>query len=282
MMRGIWITITLLAVLAAPAFAVPFVHQEHLVYIDNDCSSCHVPEAKEIKPATEVCLNCHDEAMIKEVSFNGTSTHGPTWALTHRPIAKAHRADALGQFNCSSCHSQEYCLECHTAGFADEQGAFGNNMVNVHRSEFQVSHPIAARTDPQLCTSCHEVRFCSDCHNAFNAGRARTPSHRRTFDLGLNGDIDAIHAGIDATQCDACHLQGSVVPDFFHWSQDHAREARRNLVTCQSCHPEGDICINCHSAVGGAGQFNPHGKGWSDRADRLNDASNGRTCRKCH
>lgn len=276
MTRGFWMMVTLLAVLATPALAIQFDHKGHLEYVDNDCASCHVADAQQIRPAAEVCLGCHDEDMMKEVTFTGTATHGATWALSHRPAAKANTPD------CSACHTQEYCLECHKAGFADEQGHFGNSLTNVHRSEFQVTHPLAARTDPQLCTSCHEVRFCSDCHNAFNAGRARTPSHRRTFDLGLNGDIDAIHASVNATQCDACHVQGQVVPDFAHWSADHARDARRNLVTCQSCHPEGDVCINCHSARGGAGQFNPHGKDWNDRAGRLNDASNGRTCRKCH
>jgi hypothetical protein len=54
------------------------------------------------------------------------------------------------------------------------------------------------------------------------------------------------------------------------------------LATCQTCHPEGDVCLRCHSAKGGVVGFNPHGKDWDDRKNRLNDASNGKTCRKCH
>jgi len=74
---------------------------------------------------------------------------------------------------------QEYCKECHKAGFADKMGEFGNNMINVHRSEFQVTHPIAAHTDPQLCSSFHENRFCTDCHASFAPEDKAIASHRK-------------------------------------------------------------------------------------------------------
>ena len=50
---------------------------------------------------------------------------------------------------------------------------------------------------------------------------------------------------------------------------------------CQACHPEGDVCLTCHSARTGL-RFNPHPKDWDDMKDRIRDASDGRTCRKCH
>ena len=110
-----------------------------------------------------------------------------------------HRAEAKGEaIDCSACHEQSDCLECHKSGFAHEQGSFGNNMINVHRSDFHVTHPIAARTDQNLCSSCHEPKFCSECHDSFRlrSGDIGSPSHRRTFDKGLTGvDIDSVHAG---------------------------------------------------------------------------------------
>jgi hypothetical protein len=222
--------------------------------------------------------------MLNEVEFPGLRTHGPVWSLNHRPYAKAGQP-----YDCAACHQQSDCLNCHRVGRADEMGAFGNHMLNVHRSDFHVTHPIAARTDQQLCASCHESRFCTDCHKEFQVGRASGPSHRRTFDLGVNtnfGQITQIHQSIPpGTSCDVCHTPGTVAPDFHEWSSGHAREARKNLATCQACHPSGDVCIKCHSATGGVGAFtriNPHGKDWSDRASRLDRASDGKTCNKCH
>ncbi len=261
-----------------------FAHADHLEYVENDCAACHREGAESVFPDLENCLDCHEQEFIDDVVFPSLKTHGPVWALNHRPFAK------MSDNNCATCHEQQDCLECHSnAGRADEFGELGNNMINVHRSDFQVTHPIAARTDPQLCSSCHETRFCADCHDAFRVGRASGPSHRRTFDLGLNTDfaqITQIHQSIPAgTSCDACHSAGTVALDFHDWSTGHAREARKDLASCQACHPSGDLCVKCHSAVGGAGtltRINPHGKGWGDRAGRLENASNGKTCKRCH
>ena len=41
------------------------------------------------------------------------------------------------------------------------------------------------------------------------------------------------------------------------------------------------ICLTCHSARTGL-LVNPHPKDWGDIKNRLKNASNGKTCRKCH
>jgi len=163
-------------------------------------------------------------------------------------------------------------------------GDFGNALSNVHRSDFQVSHPIAARTDPQLCTSCHETRFCNECHEAFAPEDLAVASHRRGW---LNGTFSGNHAAyvdnpfscLDPTN--GCHTPDSVVPSSTGWSSEHAREARKNLATCQACHPDGEVCLRCHSARSGLGA-NPHPADWNDISGRLEKASGGRTCRRCH
>ncbi|MDT8441549.1 MAG: cytochrome C [Desulfuromonadales bacterium] len=278
----------LLAAGATLVSASVFEHRAHLEeYIPGtSCDSCHLADANSIVPDPKVCLDCHDQAVVDGVAFGKTKTHGPVWALNHRLEAQRQSPD------CAACHQQDFCLDCHKAGFADEMGAFGNNMINVHRSDFHVSHPIAARSDQRLCASCHEANYCNDCHASwrFRNGDLGSPSHRRTFGLGFDdADFDQIHQPIrnlaikDASlACDSCHLQSSVAPDFHSWSIGHAREARRSLATCQSCHPDGDVCLQCHSARSGASAFNPHPKDWGDMKNRLKDASNGRTCRKCH
>jgi len=281
MTRKIFLSLVLLlASTVAPLWAADFDHTEH---VDRNalalgCRTCHLDGAASIVPKTDVCLACHEKTMIDEVSLPETKTHGPVWSLNHGPSAKGNSV------NCASCHEQSYCLDCHKAGKADEMGSFGNNMINVHRSDFSVSHPLAARAGQNRCNSCHEARFCSDCHDTwqFKTDDIGSPSHRRTFDLGVeNADIDVIHAGISSTlACDTCHSSASM--DFHSWSIGHAREARRSLATCQACHPEGDVCLRCHSARGGAIGFNPHPKDWNDIKGNISDASNGKTCRKCH
>lgn len=255
----------------SPALAVDFNHTEHLTYIDDEnCATCHLEGAAEIIPADSACLECHEQDFVDTVVKPGTKTHGLNWATNHRPFAKSPSAD------CASCHQQDFCLDCHKAGFADEQGDFGNNMINVHRGEFQVSHPIAARTNPQLCASCHEPDYCSDCHARFAPADLALDSHRRGF---TDGTLGGAHAGFSAAQCQSCHID-SVLPTHT-WSNKHAREARKNLATCQACHPQGDTCLKCHSATTGL-RVSPHPDGWDDIAGNLERASGGKTCRRCH
>lgn len=281
MIRKTLLVLLVLVAGVALAWAAGFDHRAHLKEYapDTPCATCHLPGAASIIPDKAVCLDCHKQDEIAGVELAPTMTHGPVWALDHRAPAKS------GSIDCAACHEQSFCLDCHKAGFADEMGSFSNNMINVHRSDFHVTHPLAARNDQRLCASCHESKFCSSCHDSFRLRRGDigSPSHRYTFDLGLNGDVSAIHAGFTpGTQCDSCHRSGMVTPDFHSWSIGHAREARRSLATCQACHPDGDTCLKCHSARGGAVGFNPHPKDWDSIKGTLQKASNGKTCRKCH
>ncbi len=260
------------AICPTGADAEMFDHGAHQKYLDGEtCQTCHVDGAEGIVPEKALCLECHEAEFVGEVTFSGLKSHGLTWSQSHRFAARG------GVIDCAACHQQNDCLECHQAGFADEMGFAGNAMLNVHRSDFSVSHPISARTNPQLCSSCHESQFCSDCHNAFRASDPTLLSHRRSLGDVLGNGI--AHENFADSQCQTCH-PGSVLPQY-QWAKQHAREARRNLVTCQACHPDGDVCLKCHSA-NSALQVNPHPEDWGDMDDRLRRASNGRTCRKCH
>lgn len=255
----------------APARAADFDHGAHLANVaDATCVTCHGEKGETLKPESKVCADCHDASFIAQVTFPAPETHGPLWPFNHRAAAKA------GAIDCAACHQQNFCLDCHKAGRADEMGQLGNNLANVHRSEFSVSHPLAARTNPQLCAGCHENNFCVECHENFAPEDLAIASHRRGF---TDGTLSGAHALFNEQQCQGCHAN-SVLPSH-QWSNRHAREARKNLATCQSCHPDGDVCLECHSARTGLG-VNPHPKDWSDIKDRLDNASRGQTCRKCH
>jgi len=269
------LTLALILVTSAPVLAVTFNHTEHNDYVEGSpCVTCHVEDAQSIVPEKSVCEECHDAEFADDVEYPSMTSHGPLWAFQHRAQAKGTA------INCSQCHEQDFCLECHSnAGRADEQGELGNALGNVHRSDFQVSHPIAARTDPQLCSSCHETSFCNDCHDSFNRSDLAFKSHRRAWSDLKTSPSGSAHSAFDESQCQGCHVNSVL---FSHdWSGSHSREARKNLATCQACHPDGNICLKCHSAKSGLG-INPHPADWGDINGRLKRASDGKTCRRCH
>ncbi|TLM65212.1 MAG: cytochrome C [Deltaproteobacteria bacterium] len=277
--KGLLVLLVLMAGVTV-ARAAEFDHRAHLkeYAADAPCSTCHVEGAASIRPDKAVCLSCHKQEEIAAVPLREPRTHGPGWGLNHQAEAKGSAID------CSACHEQRDCLECHKAGFADEMGVLGNNVNNVHRSDFHVTHPIAARNDQRLCSSCHEPRFCESCHEDFRVRRrsVESPSHRYVFDMGDGtNEPPAFHAGFKKSACDGCHQSIGDEPELHDWAIGHAREARRSLATCQTCHPEGDVCIRCHSARGSLA-YNPHGDDWDDVKGNLRKAANGKTCRKCH
>ncbi|PLY06936.1 MAG: cytochrome C [Desulfuromonas sp.] len=272
-MRILLLSLTILWIAgASPAFSEVFNHAEHNDYVDGAaCDTCHLEGDASIAPDLKVCLECHEQDFVDGVELPALDSHGPTWAFGHRVAAKSDAMD------CGSCHQQDYCLECHKAGSADEMASFSNSLANVHRSDFSVSHPIAARTDPQLCNSCHENDYCVECHNTFAPADLAIDSHRRGWsDISVSA---ASHENFTEDQCISCHVD-SVLPAH-EWSTKHAREARKNIATCQACHPEGDICLTCHSARSGL-MINPHPEDWSDISETMSKASGGRTCRMCH
>jgi hypothetical protein len=279
MIRAIAIILLLLAPGLAPAAekARPdsgkaaagsaFDHRGHLSNAP-ECDACHQPGDLSITPDLARCDDCHDKGFGAGTVIPAPTTHGGFWYRDHKVAARAAFAD------CAFCHEQKDCEDCHRAGFADGQG-----KTNIHRSDFRVTHPIGARENGNACASCHEAGFCSDCHERFNPADLAFESHRKGWS-DIPGVGGVVHSAYTEAQCRMCHTGGLVLPPH-QWSTAHAREARRSLPTCQSCHPGGDVCLRCHSAREGL-IVNPHPKNWDDMKDNLNKASGGRTCRRCH
>lgn len=156
--------------------------------------------------------------------------------------------------NCSQCHEQKMCLDCHKGGGTGDDlsnGTFGRDYKpKSHRSDFVSIHPLKAQDNPQQCYRCHDAQaFCNSCHSRFPKGSLRIKSHLMS---GANGQTISWAVG------------------------EHSTEARRNLQSCQTCHPEGDVCIQCHSS----GKTNPHPRSW--KAGNIKERTNGKMCQKCH
>ncbi|MBI5904990.1 MAG: cytochrome C [Deltaproteobacteria bacterium] len=217
------------------------------------------------------CTECHRDA-------NVSPNHQGAWNAQHGVIAV--KPDAP----CADCHDRSYCTDCHFGGGIDaglhvSQDRGPNYKPKSHRSSFLEVHPIAAFDSPNSCQRCHPASFCSECHARFQPQDLMFQSHRKGWsDRPAVGGGPA-HSTFPPDSCLTCH-PNSVLPSHV-WSGSHAREARRNLPTCQSCHSDGETCLKCHSAKSGL-RVNPHPDNWGSIQGKLNKAAGQRTCVKCH
>ena len=190
------------------------------------------------------CAECHQGSGI-------APNHGGGWRMEHRILA------AGPANNCYDCHDQATCQNCHKGGGMDAKlsdSQWKRDIVpDSHRSDWISIHPIQAMSNPQTCSRCHEPRFCSDCHGRLKKSAQTIKSHRKT------------------------PTGQSYIPSF---PGEHADEARRNLASCQACHPDGDVCLTCHSARAGSLRVNPHPRDF--KAGRIQSRSNNRSCKVCH
>ena len=262
-----------------PCFAMRF---SHVLHEDNDvgtCSKCHVPGALSIIPERAVCLPCHEPSSIEETVLGPSRTHTPLWVQSHGE--ESQRADA----QCIKCHSLSSCVDCHKGGELGSdlrrRTARIETMPSTHTSRFRVVHPLkAVGENIEQCYTCHSRQQCIDCHQSY---RNRFPakelvSHQKNWEALIAGDGVPDHEGFSQNQCQDCHPGGALSRG--EWSRDHSREARRSLSGCQTCHPEGEACMPCHSARSGL-MVNPHPKNWKNIQGKFRRESP-EVCEKCH
>ncbi len=211
-----------------------------LVYLQQLSYAEKIAHKEYAKMAITECNSCHKGEGI-------APNHTVDFVRNHPVLA------GKAGSNCTECHEQKWCLDCHQGGSGDDlsKGSSGrDSKPKSHRSDFVSLHPLKALDNPQQCYRCHEAKsFCNSCHDRFPKGSLRIKSHLM---LGANGQTT-------------------------NWSVgEHASEARRNLQSCQTCHPEGDVCISCHSS----GKTRPHPRNW--KSGNMKDRSNGKVCQKCH
>jgi len=188
------------------------------------------------------CNDCHKSEGV-------APNHNADWLRNHRTIA------GRAVTNCAQCHNQSFCLDCHQGGGINADlstSNFGRDYIpKSHRSDFITLHPMKALDNPQSCFRCHDQKYCNACHSRFPKGQLRIKSH-----LMLGPDGQRYAPALN----------------------EHALEARRNLQSCQTCHPEGDVCIRCHAS----GRTNPHPRNWSNISRNFTNKAGDKVCRKCH
>jgi len=251
-----------------------------LLIVSHQSSAERMSHKEYAKLDLKDCNECHKAQGIP-------LTHDNDWAGKHHQNTDwlgDHRVSAgKGGTNCSDCHAQSFCSECHFGGGVDVElrklSYKRNYMPKNHRTDFISIHPIKAKDNPQTCTRCHTQKFCSDCHSKFSGSDLKFKSHRRQFSDLPQNVAGSSHNGYSSKDCQMCHPNGLLTKH--EWSADHAIEARRNLQSCQVCHSDGKTCLTCHSSKSGL-RVSPHPRNWASISGNFKSRSNGKTCAICH
>ncbi len=189
-----------------PAMAQCFTcHQHEKQWASRDCAGCHrdLPSEK-VKPSSHVvhdgdwlrehgvraaaardlCATCHSESSCAEC--HGVSTAALPWKLKieDMKLDRLHAGNFMARHPdearaqpglCSTCHSESFCVECHTAKKVSAVG--GGAALNPHPPGWVRAvggdHGRAARLDPLACASCHGgagEMLCVGCHKVGGAG----------------------------------------------------------------------------------------------------------------
>jgi c(7)-type cytochrome triheme protein len=246
----------------SPSVAAPrdviFSHQQHLAMKDVDCKTCHagVDEAEDVSmvalPAMTGCMTCHNEQKATStceachknfVAFLPDDHKKSDFRKNHRDLA---RLGELGQ-SCQTCHTETFCQQCHqSAGLkafgtrdlmtdprsktSTRDGSAQMIQQNIHDLNYKFTHGIDAKSRQAECASCHSQQtFCVQCHETggnITQVRFKPASHLvagfTTLGLGSGGGL-------------------------------HAKEAKRDIENCLSCHNvEGQdpTCLTCHTESG--------------------------------
>jgi c(7)-type cytochrome triheme protein len=306
------------------------------------CDSCHGDQHPRVADGEKPhCADCHTHVDGQRVtattifpkpnlifSHKAHLDRGTDCATCHGDMTKVARATIAQlpkEADCLTCHdgqqASDRCGTCHPSGTDGRLLTVSTDITAPkllpkgraargaeHDLAFVQDHVGISKANPELCASCHDDKFCADCH----AGPIRP--------MRLHADDYLTHHAIDArantqdcsschqlqTECRGCHLRVGVTADGdesafgvgsslrFHpagWAgppggpQGHALPAQRNISTCVSCHGE-DTCLACHATTGAATpglDVSPHGAGFagSARCTAL-EGRNRRVCLKCH
>jgi hypothetical protein len=306
------------------------------------CDGCHGDQHPQTAETSRHCADCHPH--VQELRVTATSSiSAPTLEFSHAAHLDRGAAcsDCHGDFSevglatirhlpreadCMSCHdgkqASQRCSTCHPSGsdgrlltaigddpVADALIPRGSSAWGAeHDLAFVQDHAGVAKSNPELCATCHDESSCQDCH----AGPIR-PLRLHAADYVNGHAVDARAATQDCSSCHSlqvdcrgCHTRIGVSDSDdegqfgvgsslrFHpddWAgppgslQGHAMAAQRNIATCTSCHGE-DTCLACHATTEAASpglDVSPHGPGFanSKRCTTL-EAHNHRVCLKCH
>lgn len=167
------------------------------------CSACHLEKG----PVIAAGLPRPDPDQVQGILIDDVrpTTHTLAFATQHGAAA------SVGLSDCSVCHIEQQCIDCHE----------GPSSPVFHAVDFVMRHASQAYARPTDCTTCHSTEaFCRDCHTQLGVGAENIQSTNAYHDAPTN------------------------------WLISHGQAARQGMEACASCHQQ-TSCLRCHSAKTG-------------------------------
>ena len=269
-----------------------FSHEQHVNMKDVQCTTCHMHlnEADYAGPANmpgmTICATCHND---RKVSNACASCHTEVAGLIPPDhLAAGFKRDhknltRLGgmETNCITCHTQNFCGECHTPGALVQ---FGNGALmsdpnprvfpgtstpqmtiqRAHDLNYRFTHGIDAKSKSSECYTCHSAQeFCVECHEAGDNVTAH--SFKPAWHLGAGFTTLGVGSG----------------------GGRHAQLAKRDIESCVNCHDtQGNdpTCVTCHADGDGIRGTDPrtHPAGYMRGEHGSWHVNSGATCYNCH
>ncbi len=269
-----------------------FPHKKHVELSNVDCETCHknlrdvdYGSSKNL-PTMTTCNECHDNSKASsqcEICHTNFTSLIPDnhrnvlFAQDHKNLVRVGLMDV----NCSSCHEEIFCQQCHDGASLrqfGEKGLMSDPMPRstrrtspklltlqmVHDMNYRFTHSIDAKAKSKDCYSCHEKEsFCSSCHMAggnVTQSKFKPKSHDNigftTYGVGSGGGL-------------------------------HAEYSRRDIESCMACHDvvgADATCVKCHFDHDGIKGTNPktHSPGYLRGEKGIWHDTDGATCYICH
>jgi hypothetical protein len=181
---------------------VEYATPEHLPSMES-CFSCH-----NSRTATNECEACHKET----VSILPSSHKVADFKTDHKKFVRAGGSEN----NCISCHSDDFCQQCHDATNLFTPQTSGKQQLvlqRVHDLNYRYTHGIEAKAKSNDCYVCHDRQtFCTSCHISgadITSGSVKPEWHKGndfvTIGVGTGGGRHAKLAKRDIEMCMSCH-----------------------------------------------------------------------------
>lgn len=228
----------------------------HGVHADAsiDCETCHV-NIDNVKhgmqaeiPDMDLCIDCHKEmgrkdecSVCHEKIRKGIppEDHKKNWMRSHG-MAMSKGSIRGNKNNCSICHSDTSCVECHRETKPQDHNHFWKEK----------GHGTMALMDRKRCSMCHRTDYCIQCHQqvaprTHSAGWKVAPIYNHCL---------TCHFPYTVTRCQSCHpvpLHPIALPRPLFPPEDHTV----GHDDCRTCHPSlramrhqdpGIDCKTCH------------------------------------
>ena len=270
---------------------INFSHAKHVAMDSVQCVTCHqnidevTTAGPHNMPTMGTCTTCHNDRSAVaacEACHTNFATLIPQDHLAgnfrqdHRKLTRLGALDV----SCATCHTQNFCADCHGAAALLQIGKGGlmaepsprillkdspktTTLQAVHPIDYKFTHGIDAKAKSSDCYSCHsEQTFCSPCHATGNSidGSFKPSWHNApgftTIGVGSGGGL-------------------------------HAQMAKRDIESCASCHDAqgaDPVCLTCHMDPDGIRGTDPktHPAGFMKNEEGPWHTNAGAVCYTCH